>query len=458
MKNPLLVPELKELLESGEDEILNDFCSSSHPADAADFVAALDPAEIRELLDRIDPFLAAAIFTHFDVDTQEEVAGGMDRQEAARILAHMSSDDRIEVFRRLTKRQQEAVLPAMGDEDREDMRHLASYEPGTAGAVMNSDYVALRPYFTVDEAITKMRQEAPDKETIYYAYVIDGQGRLIGFVSLKALILASPDRRIESIMHRDVIFVRTSDRREEAAKKISRYDLLALPVVGPDDTLVGIITHDDAIDIIHREHTESFEKHMAITGGYEGLYLKTSAWRHFRRRVSWIAGLAALGFTTGYVIHSYEATIFNLVILTFYIPMLADTGGNAGSQTAAVVIRALTHQEIVPRDALKVFFKEFQVSIMLAAILGAMAFAKVIFLSYGSELPVTHPLYVVAAVIALALGVQVITSTFIGAALPIAAKRLNLDPGIVASPGLTTVVDITGLILYFTLAQVLLGV
>lgn len=459
IKNPLLVPELREMLTAGDDTALKGFCESSHPAAVAELVSALSGEEAWAVIRRANLPLRAEIFSHLDEDLQIEVIGNLRREEAARLLADIPPDDRADLFKELPEELRESVLPAMAQAEREDIRRLTAYEEGTAGAVMTSDYATLPPQLTASQAIDRLRQVAPDKETIYYAYVLDDKRKLIGFVSLKDLIVARRDVLVSDIMHPDVISAHVDDDQEDAARKIQKYDLLALPVLNGNDTLVGIITHDDALDIITQEHTEDMEKLMAIAGSHEaGMYLRTPAWVHFKNRASWIVGLAALGLVSGLIIHSYEATLVHMLILALYMPMVADTGGNTGSQSATVVVRALALREISPRDVFRVLSKELKIAILLAGILGVLSWGKVMFLSHGSDLPVGFSLAKIGAAIAIALGLQVISATVIGAALPLAAAKMKWDPAVVASPALTTIVDITGLLIYFMTAKLLLGI
>ncbi len=459
IKNPLLVPELREMLTSGDDNALKDFCEDSHPAVVAELVSALPWEEAWAVIRHAGLPHRAEIFSHLAEDLQIEVIGHLRREEAARLLADIPPDDRADLFKELPEELRESVLPALAQAEREDIRRLTAYEEGTAGAVMTSDYATLLPQLTASQAIERLRQVAPDKETIYYAYVLDDQRRLIGFVSLKDLIVARRDVRVADIMHPDVIFARVDDDQEDAARKIQKYDLLALPVLNGNDTLVGIITHDDALDIITQEHTEDMEKLMAIAGSHEaGMYLRTPAWVHFKNRATWIVGLAALGLVSGLIIHSYEATLVHMLVLALYMPMVADTGGNTGSQSATVVVRALALREISPRDVFRVMGKELKIAILLAAILGVLSWGKVMFLSHGSDLPAGFSLAKIGAAIGIALGLQVVSATVIGALLPLGAAKMKWDPAVVASPALTTIVDITGLLIYFMTAKLLLGI
>ena len=260
-------------------------------------------------------------------------------------------------------------------------------------------------------------------------------------------------------MHRDVLYARVEDDQEDVARKIQKYDLLALPVIDAGDALVGIITYDDAIDIITQEHTEDMEKFMAIVGAHEdAVYMKTSVWRHFKNRYPWVVALALLGLVSGFIVQSFEGLLMQFAILAAFMPMLADTGGNTGSQAATLVIRALALGEITTRDVHRILAREFRVALLLALLLAAIAFGRVLFFGGGSGIPDDFSLLRIALAISLALGLQVVTSTLIGALLPLAAAKLRLDPAVVASPALTTIVDMTGLLIYFTMARIMLGI
>jgi magnesium transporter len=459
MKNPFLAPELREVIEKNDEKALQQFCASLHPASVAEFLGALSSGEIWHVLNLLEPRLRAEIFGALDEDIQVELAESLTRQDLARIVDNMSADERVDLLKRLPEDKQETLMPALAQAEREDIRRLFSYAEGTAGAVMTSDYATLSPDQTVQEALAKLRREAPDKETIYYSYVVDSKRRLIGFLSLKDLIIARPEKRIEELMHRDLIYALVTDDQEEAARKIAKYDLIALPVVNGNMVLVGIITHDDAIDIINQEHTEDMEKFMAIAGSHEtGTYLKTSSWGHFKNRWVWLVALAALGMVSGYIVQSFEGLLLQFAVLATFMPMLADTGGNTGSQSATLVVRALALREISTRDIVRVIWKEFKVGLPMAILLAGLAFGRVVFFAGGSSRPAGYSLPTIGLAVGAALGLQVLTSTLIGALLPLAAARLKFDPAVVASPALTTIVDITGLLIYFTTAKFLLGI
>ncbi len=458
-KNPILVPELREMIAAGNAKALRGFCESGHPAIVAELISALSAEETWAVLMHADLPLRAEIFSHLDEDLMVEMIETLRRNEIARLLTEMPHDERADLFKRLPEERRQAILPALAQAEREDIRRLTAYQEGTAGAVMTSDYASLSQQLTVSQAIERLREVAPDKETIYYAYVVDEHRKLLGFVSLKDLIVARRESRIADIMHRDVIFARVDDDQENVARKIQKYDLLALPVLNGGDALVGIITHDDAIDIITQEHTEDMEKFMAIAGSHvDAVYMKTPAWVHFKNRSPWVVVLAFLGLVSGFIVQSFEGLLLQFAILAAFMPMLADTGGNTGSQSATLVVRALALKEISPRDIFRILAKEFQVAILLALLLGIIAYGRVILFGYGSAVSKQYSLSSIGFAIALALGLQVVTSTLIGALLPLAAARAKFDPAVVASPALTTIVDITGLLIYFITAKLLLGI
>ncbi len=458
-RNPLLIPELQEMLAAGNLDAVQHFCETGHPAAVADLISALPEGEIWAVLKQIDSSLRVEIFSHLDEALQVDIVGTLRRDEIAHLLADMSPDDRADLFKQLPESLREAVLPALAQAEREDIRRLAAYEEGTAGAVMTSDYATLPPHLTASQAIDHLRKVAPDKETIYYAYVVDDRRKLLGFVSLKDLILAPRQARVDNIMNRKVIFARVDDDQEDAARNIQKYDLLALPVLNGGNALVGIITHDDAIDIITQEHTEDMEKFMAIAGSHEdAIYMRTSVWGHFRNRCPWLIVLAILGMVSGFIVQSFEGLLVQFAILAAFMPMLADTGGNTGSQAATLVVRALALKEISPKDILRILIREFRIALMLALLLGIIAFGRVIFFGGGSTIPESFSLIRIGFAISIALGLQVVTSTLVGALLPLGAARMKWDPAVVASPALTTIVDITGLLIYFTTVKIILGI
>jgi magnesium transporter len=447
--------KLIELNRLSREQILREF-EELLPASCADLLKEREPTFIRDILVDIDHSQAAEIFSHFSEELQLGLSEILTARQLTTLVTHMSHDERVDFFQALPEVRQESLFRRLAQSERDDIIRLGAYEDGTAGAAMTSEYVTLPLQATAAEAIQRLRREAPEKETIYESYIVDSNRKLIGVVSLKDLILSPTNTPLSEIMLTDIPSVRSSDDQEEAAQKIAKYDLLAIPVVNESDALVGIITHDDVMDIMTEEHTEDVEKLMAIRTSAGGDYLTTSSWDHFKRRATWIVTLAVLGLTSGLILHANEDALAKLVILALYMPMMADTGGNIGSQAVAVIVRSLATQQIQLKDTLKVYYKEAKVSLMMALVLGSLGFGKVLLLSGGTETPIGLSMNSVAFAISIALMCQVLCATLIATSLPLLAARLKLDPAVVAAPALTTLVDMVGFFLYFKITTGLL--
>jgi magnesium transporter len=431
--------------------------------DYASVLNKMPVVEVAELLeklesdyDRIDVMSQfpidrqALILADLPVTVQLSLFNAMSRKAFATIFEQMPTQAQVDFFQFLSKKAQTEILPFLSKSVRENILRLSAYPPDTAGGIMSLDYASVFERMTCAEAIAKVRADAPSKKLVYYAYVVNDEQTLLGFVTLKDLIMADPAQMIADVVHREFVFAYVDEDREEVAKKIEKYDLIAIPVVNRQMQLMGVVTHDEAIDIIRAEHTEDLEKFMGIAQRDTELnYLETSSWKHFQKRVTWVVTLAAVGIISGMIIHNYEKALEKMLILALYMPMVADTGGNVGSQAATVIVRALALGEFSVREWLKVIWKETKVSSLLALCLGLLAFAKVLFLSWETEIPAEYSLVKVAFVISLALSLQVITATVIGAALPLIVKAFGGDPAVAASPAITTIVDITGLLIYF---------
>jgi len=396
----------------------------------------------------------ALILADLPITVQLSLFNAMSRKAFATIFEQMPTQAQVDFFQFLSKKAQTEILPFLSKSVRENILRLSAYPPDTAGGIMSLDYASVFERMTCAEAIAKVRADAPSKKLVYYAYVVNDEQTLLGFVTLKDLIMAEPSQMIADVVHREFVFVYVDEDREEVAKKIEKYDLIAIPVVNRQMQLLGVVTHDEAIDIIRAEQTEDLEKFMGIAQRDTELnYLETSSWKHFQKRVTWVVTLAAVGIISGMIIHRYEKALEKMLILALYMPMVADTGGNVGSQAATVIVRALALGEFSVSAWLKVIWKETKVSSLLALCLGVLAFAKVLFLSWETEIPAEYSLVKIAFVISLALSLQVITATLIGAALPLIVKAFGGDPAVAASPAITTVVDITGLLIYFGVAS-----
>lgn len=459
LKNPILVPELRDLLHKKKISILKSFLEEGHPKETAEYIALLNPDEIWRIINLVSKELRIEIFSYLDMDVQVEMVSGTRKKNITELLVGMSHDDRADLFLNLEKDMVDRLLVLLPLSERADVIKLTSYKEHTAGAIMTTDFATLYENDVVEKAIAKIRREAPSKETIYYIYVINNEGKLIGFVSLRKLIISRPKDKVADIMKRDVKFAYTSNDREVVARIIEEYDLLALPIVDEHENLAGIVTYDDAMDILKEEQTEDLEKLMAISGGVESkAYLDISFITHFRKRAFWVIVLGLVGILTAFIIEFFSSAIEALIVLTFYMPLLNAAGGNTGSQSATVVLRALTLNELVFKDIFKVIKKEFFVSLLLSVCLGMIVFSRVILLTDSSSIPEQFTLMGVAFVISLSLALQVLWATIFGAVIPMIATKIRVDPAVVSSPLLATCVDMGGVVIYFSVARLVLGI
>ncbi len=426
--------------------------------DVAEYLKHLPIEELLEVLLKFSVDEQGLIFADFPRELQFQIFTSLPLSKFSKLFSGMNSDDRIDFFRELEPEQQTVLLPFLDKVCREEVLKLSSYPEETAGGIMSTDFATVRIDMTVEQALAKIRKDAPSKKMLYYVYVVDENMVLQGFVSLKRLIMAEPGTKIEEILYRDFVVAYVDEDRESVAFKIEKYDLVAIPVINHQGQLLGIVSHDDAIEVIRAEHTEDMEKFMGIIPQEDDLnYEQTSVWIHFKKRVVWIASLAAVGVISGMIVHRFESAMEKLIILALYMPMVADTGGNAGSQAATVVVRALALGHLSVKDWLKVIWKEFRVSVLIAVCLGIIAFLKILFLSWETTIPAQFSLLAIALTITIALMLQVVTATIIGALIPIVVKAFGGDPAVAASPAITTVVDITGLLIYFGTAVLMLG-
>ncbi len=412
-----------------------------------------DPLFVLEVIDHFKIQDAGKLISELSISKQIDLFKNSSKKKFAKYFENMPSDDRADLFQHLSQKEQVELLPFLTKEIKKDVIHLSNYPPETAGGIMKSDYVVLKQHYSVEESIDLLRNDYSDSDYVNYIYIVNDNYELIGYILLRDLVLAKPSTGINQLMKQIIITASVDEDQEEAVRKIEKYDLLTLPVLNKNNQIVGIITQDNAIDVLRLEQTEDMEKFMGMTrDSSDENYLETSVWSHFKKRVVWIVSLAIVGLISGLIIHSYESTLDKLLILALYMPMVADTGGNCGSQAATVVIRAMALGQFRLKNWFIVIWKESRISLLLAICLGFIAFGKVMFLSWETETPDEYPLAIIAFVIALALSLQTITATVIGAALPLTVKAFGGDPAVAASPAITTTVDITGLLIYFAVA------
>ncbi len=457
MRNPLLVPEVRELLLEGRQADLVSVLSDMHPSDAAALLNALEPPEVATIMALLPVQLERDVFGYLDPDVQEDFALGAGRDRIKNVLLSLFSDDRAEFLDRLEERVRQKIWPLLSNAAREDLLRRSSFREDQVGSFLTTDYAVLSPQLSARTAIAELRRQAPRKETIYYSYVVDRMGRLIGFVSLRDLILAREDQPLTEVMRTDVVSTTPEADQEAAARLIRDYDLIALPVVDADQRLIGIVTHDDAVDIVEEEAEEDFAKMAGVTGESEGeSYLDEPVWRQVRRRAPVICMLAVFWLITGSVIRGFEDRLQGNTLLLVLMPMVMAIGGMVGSQASTLIVRAVSSGGM--GDSLwAVLWKEMRVSVLLAGILAVIAFGNAWMLQQlsGSEGPLAMTSHV-AAVIAVAMSADALLAALLGAMIPYLVKALRIDPAIISTPAVTALTDLTGAAIYLLVVSLML--
>lgn len=443
-----VLEKIEKLLQNHDIAGIREACSHLEPIDLAEMLAEV-PQETQVMLFRILPKdLAADTFAEMDPEEQQRLLGNFTDQEVKDVLAEMGTDDAVDMLEEMPANVVRRVLANANPEDRRDINALLKYPEDSAGAVMTTEFVKLRASMTVNEAIRWIQAHGEESEDVYTCYVTDDAQRLQGMITVRDMLLCKRNVAVEKIMDRDVIHVHTTDDREIAAKYFDRYDLTTLPVLDNDNRLVGIITVDDAIDVMTEETTEDFQK-IAGTTPEDQPYLKTSVEQMAKNRIVWLLVLMISDMISGTILGSFEQALTTLPILITFIPMLTDTGGNAGSQSSTLVIRGIALREIKVSDALKVWWKELRVALLCGVILSAFNYVRIRIMYPGREM--------VAVTVAVAMLFTVIMAKTIGGVLPLLATKLKMDPALMASPLITTIVDAGSLLIYLNVAKSLLG-
>ncbi len=397
--------------------------------------------------------LAAEVFVELDSDTQEGLIQGFSKAELKEVVDELYLDDVVDIIEEMPANVVKRILSTADAETRADINNILQYPENSTGSIMTTEYIDLKKDITVTEALKKIRRVGQDMETINVMYVVDPARHLLGYVSIRTLLLAEDTDTMEEIMDDNVISATTLDDQEQTARKFEKYDFLTMPVVDKENRLVGIVTIDDALDVLVEETTEDIEKMAAISPSYKP-YLNTGVLETVRSRVPWLLLLMVSATFTGQIISSFEDALAAVTILTAYIPMLMDTGGNCGSQASVTVIRGISLDEIKLKDLPKVIWKEIRVAVCIGAVLAVCNFGKLMLVDkilFHNPITVT-----VALVICLTLVFTVFAAKLVGCTLPIFAKALGFDPAVMASPFITTIVDAISLLIYFQFAKTLL--
>ena len=447
---------LTMLLDEKKYHSLRDILSTMNPADIAAIFDDLDQARLPLLFRLLPKELAAETFVEMEPEAQELLIQGFSDSELKEVIDELYVDDAVDIVEEMPANVVQRILTQAEPDMRKQINEILRYPEDSAGSIMTTEYVSLRPNMTVEEAILRIRRTGIDKETIYTCYVTETNRKLIGMISMRTLILADDDDIIEDIMESNVISANTLEDQESVAQMFTKYDFSALPVVDQENRLVGIVTVDDAIDVLQEETTEDFEK-MAGMAPSDKPYLRTGILETWKSRVPWLLVLMLSATLTSMVLTSYETSLAACTALTAFIPMLTGTGGNSGTQASTAVIRGLSLGEVEFSDTLQVIWKEIRVAVMCGVTLAACNFVKLMtvdrILLHNTGVTAT-----VAFVICLTMVFTVLCAKTVGSLLPLLAERIHLDPAVMASPFISTVVDVVTLIIYLQVARAILHI
>ncbi len=438
---------ISALMDERKYSTIRDMLNTLAPADVAQILGEMPERSLPVLFRLLSKELAAEAFVEMEPDEQELLIRSFSDTELKAVVDELYVDDAVDIVEEMPANVVKRILRQADRDMRKMINEILKYPDDSAGSIMTTEYVNFKPNLTVADAILNIRRSGVDKETIYTCYVTERDKKLIGYITVQKLLMADDESLISEIMDENVIFVNTLEDKEEVANKFAKYDLVALPVVDGEGRLVGIVTVDDAIDVIREEATEDIEKMAAITPT-DKPYLKTSAFALWKARIPWLLILMLSSTFTSIIITRFESALAATGLLAAYIPMLMGTGGNSGSQASVAVIRGLSLNEIDFKDLFRVQWKEIRVSVFCGITLAIANFLKLmLFDRVGAE---------VALVVCLALAVTVVVAKFVGCSLPILSKKIGFDPAVMASPFITTIVDAISLLIYFSFASLLL--
>lgn len=440
---------IRELLETRQYTNLRQKVAEMNTADVAAILEEMEEEELLKVFRILPKSMAADVFSYLEVDHQQMIITSLSDKEAANIIDNLMADDATDLLEEMPANVVKKLLANASADTRRDINHLLRYPEDSAGSIMTVEYVDLKENMTVQDAINRIRQVGVDSETINICYVLDAKRTLVGTVALRYLLITSPDAVIGEMMHENVVFINTMMDQEEVARQFQKYDFTAMPVVDNENRLVGIITVDDIVDILQEEATEDIEKMAAIVPT-DKPYMKTTVFETWKKRIPWLLLLMISATFTGSIITSFEDALSACVVLTAYIPMLMDTGGNAGGQASVTIIRGLSLNEIEFKDAFKVVWKEARVAVLCGLTLAAANFVKLLLFDRVT--------IAVAAVVCLTLVAAVFIAKIIGCLLPMLAKKIGFDPAVMASPFITTIVDALSLLIYFSIATAIMHI
>jgi magnesium transporter len=425
---------------------LKDLLAPKNPMDVASLIAEFPPPERALLFRLLDKQKAVEVFEYLPVEDQQTLLESFKTEQLRHIVEHMSPDDRADLLDELPAKVAKRLLGLLTAEERQATALLLGYGEDTAGGIMTPEYIDLKSFYTVEEALKRIRRVGLDKETVYYCYVMDEQRHLIGTVSLRQLVLADPETRVEELMARELISATTDEDQEEVAHKIQKYDLLALPVVDRENRLVGIVTHDDVLDIIQEEATEDIYRLGAMEVP-EQSYFKSRLMSVVGSRLIWVLPMILIENFNGYLINQKTHILQALVSLAAFLPLVTSTGGNIGSQTSTVFVRGLALKEVTNRNAFSLLMREVGIGLLMGLSLAIFATLLVHWIQGNPW---------VTLIVGLSLVINATLTTLLGATLPVMFSRLGFDPAIASGPLISTMIDVLGILIYFQLAAFLL--
>ncbi len=454
MEEEKVLENLLEMLEERRYKELKTELENMHPVDIAEMMEELDEKQILLIFRLLEKDEAAEVFTEMNTDLRENLLNALTDSEIAEFMEEMYLDDTVDIVEELPANVVDRLLLSTDEETRAQINELLKYPEDSAGSIMNVEYIAFQKEMTVEEAILKIRQIGINRETIYTCYVTEKR-KLIGVVSVKDLLTSGDNRLIEEIMETNIIYVNTHDDQEEAASLINKYGMIAIPVVDNDMRMVGIVTVDDAMEVIEEETTEDMSMMAGIVAPSEDSYFETSVWQHAKSRFPWLLILMLSATLSGLVLGYFKDAIIALPILNTFVTMLTGTGGNCGSQSSTLIIRGLAVDEIEFKDFFKVLFKELRVALLVGAMLAVVNGIRIVIMYNGNS---EVDAYMLAIVLGITMLCTVVLSKIIGCILPLFAKKCKLDPALMAAPLITTLVDAGTILLYFMIATRMLGV
>jgi magnesium transporter len=449
MEEEKIIEDVTNFIENKRISDLRKYLENINSADFPSILENIDDEKIIMVYRLLSKEKAAEVFVELEHDDQERLINCLTDKEIKNVMNEIFMDDAVDLIEEMPSNVVKRILANTKLEDRKIINELLKYPDDTAGSLMTTEFIDLKENMTVEKAFEVIKQKGLQKETVYNCYVLATDRKLLGVLDIKDLLVAETNQLVKEIMDTNVIEVQTLEDQEEVSKMFDKYDLVAIPVVDKENRLVGIITIDDAIDVMQEETSEDFELMAGITSTTDDSYFKTSVVSHAKSRILWLLLLMLSATITGTITTYFESAISALPILVAFMPMLMDTGGNCGSQTSTLIIRGLATDEISSKDLLKVIWKEMRVALMVGVILGIVN---------GIRVAIQYQNFLIAIVVAITLVLVVLAAKLIGGILPIIAKKVKLDPALMASPIITTIVDIFSVTVFFTLASLILKI